>query len=374
MDGAPAASRAVGAGPLPASLALAAAPPTGLIPARAASSAASSSSGLFSAWGGRGAGAGAPAAARPMPPFAPPAYALPPSAAVPFVPPLLVGGDFPEQRDPLAFTEHCLVRGAGATVMGGLFGFFLGGFFSGYGQLGAYDPALRDWQQTVAKAVEEGGKKGAAGAAAAPPAAGGAAAATPAAAAAAAAAAHPHPPAPPPVAQPWAPVRLPELRVPSPLAPLWGGGLSAAARSAAATPAEVVARAAAGAAAPAAPAAPPALSLPVPLPGGLPFSTEPPAVPLRVAFVQGLREMGTRAVSSGRNFALVGGVYATIECTLEKARGRRDLQNALASGFATGALLAVRGGPVAMAMGGAGFAAFSGAIEILSPYIFDGGH
>ena len=85
----------------------------------------------------------------------------------------------------------------------------------------------------------------------------------------------------------------------------------------------------------------------------------------------GLRDMKTRALSTGRSFALVGGVYATVECFLERLRGRKDMRNALASGAVTGALIAVRAGPRAMAFGGAGFAAFSGVMELMMPYVFD---
>ena len=42
---------------------------------------------------------------------------------------------------------------------------------------------------------------------------------------------------------------------------------------------------------------------------------------------------------------------------MEQARGRRDMRNAVGSGFVTGALLAVRGGPQAMLLGGAGWTA-----------------
>lgn len=66
-----------------------------------------------------------------------------------------------------------------------------------------------------------------------------------------------------------------------------------------------------------------------------------------------------------------GGVYATIECFLEQVRGKRDMRNAVASGFATGAVLAARAGPQAMFVGGTGFAAFSAGMELLIPYVFE---
>ena len=108
-----------------------------------------------------------------------------------------------------------------------------------------------------------------------------------------------------------------------------------------------------------------------------PFSGAPlpdgtaPKVPLWKQVADGLRDMKTRSLSTGRSFALVGGTYATGECFLERLRGRRDMRNALASGFVTGAVLAARAGPSAMAFGGAGFAAFSGVMELVIPYVFD---
>ena len=52
-------------------------------------------------------------------------------------------------------------------------------------------------------------------------------------------------------------------------------------------------------------------------------------------------------------------------------RGKKDMRNAVGSGFTTGALLAVRGGPKAMAIGGAGFAVFSAVMELVIPHVFD---
>ena len=68
---------------------------------------------------------------------------------------------------------------------------------------------------------------------------------------------------------------------------------------------------------------------------------------------------------------MVGGIYATVECFLEQLRGKRDMRNAIASGFVTGSLLAVRAGPQAMFVGGTGFAAFSAGMELLVPYVFE---
>lgn len=81
-------------------------------------------------------------------------------------------------------------------------------------------------------------------------------------------------------------------------------------------------------------------------------------------------QMKTRSVSQGKTFMVVGATFAAIECTLEKLRGKKDLKNAIVAGFSTGALLAARAGPAAMMLGGGGFAAFSIAIELASPWLF----
>ena len=104
---------------------------------------------------------------------------------------------------------------------------------------------------------------------------------------------------------------------------------------------------------------------------GVPPPADAPPVPMWRQFVTGMKDLKTRALSTGKNFAAVGGVYATVECFLEQARGKRDIKGATASGFATGALLAVRGGPLAMLIGGSGFAAFSAGMELLIPIVFE---
>jgi hypothetical protein len=82
------------------------------------------------------------------------------------------------------------------------------------------------------------------------------------------------------------------------------------------------------------------------------------------------RQMRARSVSQGKTFMIVGATFSAIECTLEKLRGKKDMKNAIVAGFSTGALLAARAGPAAMMLGGGGFAAFSVAIELASPWLF----
>lgn len=84
--------------------------------------------------------------------------------ALPLVPRILVdgpaAGELHNPRDFWgAFTENCLVRGIGGGIAGGLFGFLFGAVFStGMGSLSAHhDPALRDWQASVAARGAAGG-------------------------------------------------------------------------------------------------------------------------------------------------------------------------------------------------------------------------
>jgi len=56
----------------------------------------------------------------------------------------------------------------------------------------------------------------------------------------------------------------------------------------------------------------------------------------------------TRAPIIGGNFAVWGGLFSTIDCSLIKLRGKEDPWNAIASGAATGGILAARSGAGAM--------------------------
>ena len=76
-----------------------------------------------------------------------------------------------------------------------------------------------------------------------------------------------------------------------------------------------------------------------------------------------LIDMKRTIVSSGKNFATIGLMFATTECIIESYRGKADYRNALYSGFVTGGLLGFRAGPTAAVWGAGGFAAFSLAID-----------
>jgi import inner membrane translocase subunit TIM22 len=86
-------------------------------------------------------------------------------------------------------------------------------------------------------------------------------------------------------------------------------------------------------------------------------------LPLRQQLKAGFLDMRRTAVSSGKNFGTIGMLYAGSECCIEGLRGKNDMTNAVAAGFVTGALLARRQGPVAVATSAAGFAVFSLGIE-----------
>lgn len=87
----------------------------------------------------------------------------------------------------------------------------------------------------------------------------------------------------------------------------------------------------------------------------------------KVSFREQVRQQykgfGANCVRMAKGFAKVGLVYSAIECAMERERAQRDIPNAVYAGCLTGAVLAYQGGPQAMGMGCAGFAAFSGIIE-----------
>lgn len=86
-------------------------------------------------------------------------------------------------------------------------------------------------------------------------------------------------------------------------------------------------------------------------------------LPVREQLRRGFKDMGSRSYSSAKNFALIGAIYSGTECCIEGFRARSDLQNSVAAGCITGGALAYKAGPQAAALGCAGFAAFSAAID-----------
>eukprot|EP00158_Paraphelidium_tribonemae_P000864 Partr_v1_DN23559_c0_g1_i4_m14327 putative mitochondrial import inner membrane translocase, subunit len=96
-------------------------------------------------------------------------------------------------------------------------------------------------------------------------------------------------------------------------------------------------------------------------PSYLDDSKPPPS--LRVQMREALKDTGRRSFSMAKNFAVVGGVFATTECCIETYRAKHDIYNSASAGCISGAVLAAKGGPGAAAFGCASFAAFSSAID-----------
>jgi import inner membrane translocase subunit TIM22 len=87
------------------------------------------------------------------------------------------------------------------------------------------------------------------------------------------------------------------------------------------------------------------------------------SLPMRKQLAHGFKDMGKRSYSTAKNFGAVGALFSGIECGIEGLRAKNDLANGVAAGCLTGAILARNGGPQAAAVGCAGFAAFSAAID-----------
>ncbi|PVI04363.1 mitochondrial import inner membrane translocase, subunit Tim17/22 [Periconia macrospinosa] len=87
-------------------------------------------------------------------------------------------------------------------------------------------------------------------------------------------------------------------------------------------------------------------------------------LPLRQQLKIGLRDMYQSSKASGKNFAKVGAIFSGTECAIEGLRAKNDIWNGVAGGCITGGVLARSAGPQAAAVGCAGFAAFSAAIEV----------
>ncbi|PSN74463.1 mitochondrial import inner membrane translocase, subunit Tim17/22 [Corynespora cassiicola Philippines] len=99
-------------------------------------------------------------------------------------------------------------------------------------------------------------------------------------------------------------------------------------------------------------------------------STNITDLPLRQQLKHGLRDMYRSSVSSGKNFAKVGAIFSGTECAIEGLRAKNDLWNGVAGGCITGGVLARNAGPQAVAVGCAGFAVFSAAIDAYMVSLF----
>ncbi|CAI4057072.1 hypothetical protein SKDZ_04G0270 [Saccharomyces kudriavzevii ZP591] len=87
-------------------------------------------------------------------------------------------------------------------------------------------------------------------------------------------------------------------------------------------------------------------------------------LPFRQQMKLQFTDMGKKSYSSAKNFGYIGMIYAGVECVIESLRAKNDIYNGVTAGFFTGASLAYKAGPQAALMGGAGFAAFSAAIDL----------
>lgn len=98
-----------------------------------------------------------------------------------------------------------------------------------------------------------------------------------------------------------------------------------------------------------------------------------PAAKLRIGF----KEAGASMIPYARSFATFGVVFSGSECVIEKVRARHDIYNSVMAGCATGAILAAqpreripaKARAYQMAVGCAGMAAFSAAIDYYMEYM-----
>ncbi|KAK7788815.1 hypothetical protein R5R35_010485 [Gryllus longicercus] len=107
---------------------------------------------------------------------------------------------------------------------------------------------------------------------------------------------------------------------------------------------------------------------------GLFSSSVNPTVPLPDAKPQTAREvfmeMKGTTLSYAKNFALIGALFSSIECTIESYRGKSDWRNGTYAGGISGGLIGLRAGWKAAAFGAAGFAAFSTVIDYYMHHLF----
>jgi len=75
--------------------------------------------------------------------------------------------------------------------------------------------------------------------------------------------------------------------------------------------------------------------------------------------VRGWKQQTKHGWQNAKTFALLGLMWSSSECWIEKYRGKTDIWNSISAGCLTGAILGARGGIGAMGFGCGGMAAFS---------------
>jgi import inner membrane translocase subunit TIM22 len=86
---------------------------------------------------------------------------------------------------------------------------------------------------------------------------------------------------------------------------------------------------------------------------------------MKQAFREMLKNTASKSRSYAKGFAAMGALFAGSECLIESYRAQHDSRNSVYAGCATGAILGYSGGPKAMCIGCASFAAFSVLIDRL---------
>ena len=76
-----------------------------------------------------------------------------------------------------------------------------------------------------------------------------------------------------------------------------------------------------------------------------------------------IHQTRSKAMSMGRTFSALGGIYGVTECVIEKYRAKSDIKNAAYAGCLTGGALGRSAGAMGMAYGCGGFALWSVAME-----------
>ncbi|KAK9472769.1 mitochondrial inner membrane translocase subunit Tim17/Tim22/Tim23/peroxisomal protein PMP24 [Dipodascopsis tothii] len=92
----------------------------------------------------------------------------------------------------------------------------------------------------------------------------------------------------------------------------------------------------------------------------VPFADLPFKQQMRAQFT----DLGKKMWSGAKNFGKIGFIFSGVECGVESVRAQNDIWNGVVAGCLTGGGLAIRQGPQATLLGCAGFAAFSGAVDL----------